>query len=75
MMLLYHGSNVKVSEPKIIESRRSLDFGSGLYLTSDYEQAKKWAELKHRRLEEGSPIISVFECDEKELNRLSVLLF
>lgn len=40
-MKLYHGSNVQVREPKILESVRTLDFGTGFYLTSDYEQAKK----------------------------------
>lgn len=42
-MILYHGSNVEVNEPKIIKSKRLLDFGTGFYLTSDFEQAKKWA--------------------------------
>ena len=42
-MLLYHGSNVEVRNPQIIPSKRLLDFGTGFYLTSDLEQAKKWA--------------------------------
>ena len=49
-MLLYHGSNVEVSNPQIIESDRRLDFGKGFYLTSSYEQAKRWAELTVKRL-------------------------
>jgi hypothetical protein len=42
---LYHGSNVEVKKPKLIASnvKRLLDFGAGFYLTSDFEQAKKWA--------------------------------
>ena len=36
-IILYHGSNIEVKEPKIIESKRLLDFGTGFYLTSDYE--------------------------------------
>ncbi|MBP5283396.1 MAG: DUF3990 domain-containing protein, partial [Treponema sp.] len=44
-MLLYHGSNVEVLNPQILESDRRLDFGKGFYLTSSYEQAKRWAEL------------------------------
>ena len=39
-MILYHGSNVEVKEPKIIKTKRLLDFGTGFYLTSDFEQAK-----------------------------------
>lgn len=42
-MILYHGSNTEVKNPQILRSRRLLDFGAGFYLTSDYEQAKKWA--------------------------------
>lgn len=42
-MILYHGSNVEVKSPQIIKSRKLLDFGAGFYLTSDYEQAEKWA--------------------------------
>lgn len=32
-MLLYHGSNVVVSEPKLIQQNRFLDFGFGFYTT------------------------------------------
>lgn len=39
-MKLYHGSNVTVSEPKILESSRALDFGNAFYMTSRLEQAK-----------------------------------
>ena len=38
-MKLFHGSNVSVRNPKIIDSGRFLDFGIGFYLTSDFEQA------------------------------------
>lgn len=63
-MLLYHGSNVAVNEPKIIKSNRALDFGSGFYLTSDYEQAAKWAKLTVIRRGEGTPTVTVFEYNE-----------
>lgn len=29
-MLLYHGSNIEVSSPQILESDRRLDFGKGV---------------------------------------------
>lgn len=63
-MILYHGSNVEVKAPPIIRSKRLLDFGTGFYLTSDYEQAKKWAVRTTARREEGNPTISVFSFDE-----------
>lgn len=74
-MELYHGSNVEVHEPKIIQSKRLLDFGTGFYLTSDYEQAKKWSIRTVNRREEGKPLISVFYIDEKDLEQLDVLVF
>ena len=52
-MRLYHGSNVIVENPKIIESDRALDFGKGFYLTTDFEQAKKWSILTAERRKTG----------------------
>ncbi|NBK98901.1 MAG: DUF3990 domain-containing protein [Erysipelotrichia bacterium] len=40
-MILFHGSNVKVEQPKIIISNRTLDFGAGFYTTSDESQVIK----------------------------------
>lgn len=74
-MILYHGSNLEVKEPKIIKSKRLLDFGTGFYLTTDYEQAKKWAFRTTSRREEGTPTITVFSFDESELEKLDVLTF
>ena len=72
-MILYHGSNMEIREPKIIKSKRLLDFGTGFYLTSDFEQAKKWAIRTTNRREEGEPLISVFEL--KDLDGLNTLTF
>ncbi len=63
-MLLYHGSNVAVKEPKIIGSNRALDFGSGFYLTSDYDQAAKRAKLMVLRRGEGTAMVTVYNYDE-----------
>lgn len=74
-MLLYHGSNVEVSEPRIIVTSRTLDFGAGFYTTSDLGQARRWAELQTRRRGSGSVTVSVFEYDESASQRLSVRNF
>ena len=68
-MLLYHGSNIEVSSPQILESDRRLDFGKGFYLTSSYEQAKRWAELTVKES------VSVFEFDESSASDLNILHF
>jgi hypothetical protein len=74
-MKLYHGSNVEVKEPRLIPSKRLLDFGMGFYLTSDYQQAKKWAIRTANNRNTGEPIVSVFEVDLKELEQLNILTF
>lgn len=74
-MLLYHGSNIEVKEPKIIKSKRLLDFGTGFYLTSDYEQAKKWAVRTTNRREEGVPTITVFSINKTDIINMKMLSF
>lgn len=74
-MKLYHGSNVEVRKPCLISSKRLLDFGAGFYLTSDFEQAKKWAVRTAKNRGENIPLISVFQIEEFEMNNLRILLF
>lgn len=74
-MLLYHGSNVEVRQPRIIPSDRRLDFGTGFYLTSSRAQAERWAELTVRRRQAGGATLSVFEFDEGAVDRLNTLVF
>lgn len=74
-MTLYHGSNIEIKVPKIIQSKRLLDFGTGFYLTSDYEQAAKWAVRTINRRETGTPTISVFNIADTELENLDILVF
>lgn len=74
-MRLYHGSNIEVKSPKLIENKRVLDFGNGFYLTSSLEQASRWAELTFKRRNEGRAIISVFEIDKNTFPNFSVLQF
>ena len=38
-MVLYHGSNVEVKEPKILAPSHAQDFGPGFYTTLNREQA------------------------------------
>lgn len=74
-MILYHGSNIEVEKPQILESKRLLDFGKGFYLTSDFEQAGKWAVRTTKRREVGKATISVFEFAEENLEKIQVLSF
>lgn len=75
-MILYHGSNVVVSEPKLIKQNRFLDFGFGFYTTTNKKQAVSFAEKVYRRRKEGGKIVNVYEIDEqKAFSECSVLRF
>lgn len=74
-MKLYHGSNIAVENPKILQSDRRLDFGTGFYLTSSYEQAERWALLTTKRRGEGKQIITCYHADEEIINSLNILRF
>lgn len=45
-MILYHGSNVVVEQPKLIEQNRFLDFGYGFYTTTNKEQAENYSSQR-----------------------------
>ena len=62
-MLIYHGSNFAVPEPRIFSSNRLLDFGKGFYTTSSLEQAKRWAQRVSERRKSKEQIINVYEFD------------
>jgi len=75
-MLLYHGSNLTVSEPRLVEQNRFLDFGYGFYTTTNKAQAIAFADKVTKRRKEGVPTVSIYEIDEvKAFSECSVLRF
>ena len=75
-MILYHGSNVIVSEPKLIPQNRFLDFGFGFYTTTNKTQAIGFADKVYKRRKEGGRIVNIYELDEaKTFPACSVLNF
>ena len=74
-MRLYHGSNVEVATPKLMPRVRALDFGRAFYLTSDFEQASRWARTTVLRRDDGRAIVSVYEFDETAASLLRMLRF
>ena len=74
-MILYHGGNVAVFEPKLMPVKRLLDFGIGFYMTSDFEQANKWAQSRARIRKEGRAVVSVFDFDEGNSSGLNIVRF
>lgn len=63
-MILYHGSNVVVPEPKLIQQNRFLDFGFGFYTTTNKAQAISFADKVFKRRGDGGKIVSIYELDE-----------
>ena len=54
--ILYHGSNVEVPFPRILQNGFYKDFGYGFYCTLFEKQAKRWAITK-----KGESIVNLYE--------------
>lgn len=75
-MILYQGSNIIVSKPKLIHQNRFLDFGFGFYTTTNKKQAISFAEKVYHRRKEGEKIVNIYQIDEqKAFSECSVLHF
>lgn len=68
-MILYHGSNMIVEKPRLIEQNRFLDFGYGFYTTTNKVQAINFAEKVVVR-RGGAAILNVYEIDDSIINEL-----
>ena len=66
-MFLYHGSHLEVKNPKIRTSARTGDFGTGFYLTSNLEQARRWAQIRARQEEVVSGVVTIYETPDSLL--------
>ena len=62
-MFLYHGSNLAVEKPRLIDQARGLDFGAGFYLTTNEAQALRFSEIVVNRRKNGVSTVSVYEFD------------
>ena len=71
-MIVYHGSSEIIKNPDVKFSKKYLDFGSGFYLTSFENQAKKWAIRKGMRQNKPG-IVNIYELKDnwKDYNVLS----
>ena len=62
-MIVYHGSNVEVKEPRILKPSHALDFGPGFYTTLNRDQAVDFAGKVVLR-KGGVRVVSEYEIDE-----------
>ena len=79
-MILYHGSTMEVSQPRILKSEIGRDFGFSFYTTDIQAQAERWAKrramIERRRTKKKVlPIVSVYEWDEDAAKQLRFLQF
>ncbi|MBR1515108.1 MAG: DUF3990 domain-containing protein [Bacteroidales bacterium] len=74
-MKLYHGSLELVTTPEIRKPNRTLDYGSGFYTTTSYQQAFEWVQrrLDERKADKG--FVNVYELNESMLGGLRCLFF
>lgn len=66
-MEVYHGSNIEVKEPRIMQGRYAKDFGDGFYCTTMKKQAERWAGKY------DTPQMNIY--DYKPNNQLKLLEF
>jgi hypothetical protein len=64
-----------VEKPEVNAGRRALDFGVGFYLTSNRDQAVRWAKSVARRRQNGLSTLNCFEFDESKLAGMTIRRF
>ncbi|MCD8119002.1 MAG: DUF3990 domain-containing protein [Lachnospiraceae bacterium] len=74
-MILYHGSNVEVKQPRLLKEQRQLDFGNGFYTTTDLQQATTWALRTKKIRKTGKACVNVYYVDDEKLSELKVQRF
>ena len=75
-MICFHGSDVIVDKPKILDAKRPLDFGGGFYTTTSKFQAKNWAIKVSYRNNTIQKYINKYEFDLEEAKKnLNVIIF
>ena len=72
-MKVYHGSDTVVQKPRILHSKRRMDFGSGFYTTQARTQAEKWARSVRRRRDSPEAFVTEFDYEEKP--GMNILIF
>ena len=65
---IYHGSNVEVATPRILQNGFYKDFGYGFYCTNYEKQAKRWAMTR-----KGETVVNRYNYQEN--SNLKVLCF
>ena len=74
-MVVFHGTNVVIEQPGIINRFKTLDFGEGFYTTENEMQARDFAiKVCQRRTPSLYPIVNCYEFTE-DISKFAVLKF
>ena len=65
-MRVYHGSDSVVEFPDVNHSYRPLDFGRGFYVTTNRDQAIRWAQRKADINKKQNAYINIYELDSDD---------
>ena len=65
-MIVYHGSDQIIEKPDVRHSFRPLDFGKGFYVTTNLEQAERWAKRKADLYHKAKSYVNIYEMSEDE---------
>ena len=74
-MKVYHGSLECVETPEIRDPNRTLDYGSGFYTTTSYEQAEEWVRRKMKVNRATKGFVNEYELNLDQLQSVKCLLF
>lgn len=74
-MKLYHGSLEIVKSPEIREPERTLDYGSGFYTTTSYQQAEAWVRRRMREEYAQKGFVNIYEFDDNKISEVKSLIF
>ena len=74
-MILYHGSIEQVTRPEIRQPQRTLDYGSGFYATTSFEQAERWVRRRMREKKLSLGYINTYDFDLQAMQMLKTQSF
>jgi hypothetical protein len=72
---IYHGSDILIKNPEIIQPVRALDFGQGFYTTTNIEQAESFAKKVQDRNGSTETHISIYTLNTDMLKEQTYLFF
>lgn len=74
-MKLFQGSLEIVRKPEIRKPNRTLDYGSGFYATTSFDQAEAWVKRRMAEAKQAKGYVNVYDIPEVYSSTLRQLVF